>query len=75
MGLFLQQGGRGTMIVLVAPSDVFGGDRGPVVKLNPGAELKGRALAVFSEVELLGKRQMVVSLLAKILRRFADSCG
>ena len=53
--------------MLVAPFDVLRCDRRPVVELDPVTELKGRALAVFGEVELFGKREMVVFLLAEIL--------
>src|SRR5439155_14183982 len=67
MGPLVEHRGRGAAIVLVAPSDVLGGNRRAVVKLETGAELKGRALAVFGEVERLGKREMFVFLVAEIL--------
>ena len=66
LGLLAEHFARSAAIVLIAPFDIFGRNRGPIVEFDPRPQSKGRALGVFGKLEPVGECRMVVADLAEV---------
>src|SRR4029077_14950911 len=74
LGLLVKHFARRAVIMLVAPFDIFGRDRHPVVELDVRPQPEGSALSVLGKLKALGERRVVVTNFAEVFDQRVMQC-